>query len=86
MSTDSNLETEAHRPKESSLLLAIAALLADSHRSRNPKLADELSATLLLDAAGLNFREIAVIIGKQPAAVRMSISRAKKNNNKGTEE
>jgi DNA-directed RNA polymerase specialized sigma24 family protein len=60
-------------------LRAIAALLAASHKSNDAAVSDEASVTLLLDSVGLSFKEIAKVSGRQPDAVRMAITRAKKS-------
>jgi hypothetical protein len=56
-------------------LLGILALLAADRAEREPE--PELATELILDAAGLDHRLIAGILGKKPNAVRMKISRAK---------
>ena len=40
----------------------------------------ELRAELLLERAGFTFTETADLLGKQPSAVRMAISRARKSD------
>lgn len=59
---------------EQTLLLAIAALLA--HQSE-PNDRDPRSAELLLSDAGIGYKDIAEIVGKQPDAVRVALSRAR---------
>lgn len=56
-------------------LLGILALLAADRAERRPE--PEVPTELVLDAAGLDHRLIGEILGKQPDAVRMKITRAK---------
>jgi hypothetical protein len=56
-------------------LLGILALLAADRAERTP--GPELETELVLDAAGLDHRLIAEVMGKKPDAVRMKISRAR---------
>jgi DNA-directed RNA polymerase specialized sigma24 family protein len=56
-------------------LLGILALLAADRAERNPE--PKLATELVLDAAGLDHRLIADVVGKKPDAVRMKISRAR---------
>ena len=61
-------------PADPALLGMLALLAADrAERDSPPKLSTEL----VLDAAGLDYRLIAMIVDKKPDAVRMKISRAK---------
>jgi DNA-directed RNA polymerase specialized sigma24 family protein len=62
-------------------LLGILALLAADRAERDPE--PKLDTELVLDAAGLDYRLIAEVIGKKPDAVRMKISRAKTPAKKG---
>lgn len=65
----SRLTTEA-------LLLALIALEVDRRESN---LTDgQVKTELLLDSVGLSYQQIARIMGKNSAAVRMAITRAKK--------
>jgi DNA-directed RNA polymerase specialized sigma24 family protein len=61
-------------PPDSTLLLAIAALLANQYQ---PSERDKKSVEVFLSEVGLSYREIAAIVGKQPDAVRVAISRSK---------
>ena len=56
------------------LLRAILALLVEQHEARGEGRRTEI----LLADAGLGARDIAAITGKQPAAVRMALSRARR--------
>jgi DNA-directed RNA polymerase specialized sigma24 family protein len=62
-------------------LLGVLALLAADRAERDPE--PRLATELVLDAAGLDHRLIAEILGKKPDAVRMKISRAKAAEKKG---
>lgn len=55
--------------------LGILALLAADRAEREPEPA--LSTEVVLDAAGLSNQQIAAVLGKNPDAIRMKISRAK---------
>jgi hypothetical protein len=60
------------------LLMAILALLIDERESRPPEQRGRRTEIVLADA-GLGAREIATLTGKQPAAVRMALSRARRS-------
>jgi len=62
-------------------LLGVLALLAADRAERDPE--PTLATEVVLDAAGLDHRLIADVIGKKPDAVRMKISRAKAATKKG---
>jgi hypothetical protein len=64
-------------------LLGILALLAADRAERDPE--PKLATELVLGAAGLDHRLIAEVVGKNPAAVRMKISRAKTPAKNGKE-
>jgi hypothetical protein len=68
-------------PNTDPALLGILALLAADRAERDPEPA--LATELVLDAAGLDHRLIADVVGKKPDAVRMKISRAKAPAQKG---
>jgi DNA-directed RNA polymerase specialized sigma24 family protein len=61
-------------PAERDILLAILALLIDERAERRPS-AQKIE--LLLDRVGLPVNTIAQVLNKQPAAVRMALSRAR---------
>jgi hypothetical protein len=65
-------------------LVGILALLVADRAEREPE--PRLATELVLDAAGLDHRLIANVIGKKPDAVRMKISRAKALAKKGKAE
>ena len=58
-------------PKQESLLIAIAALLAATYEEP----AGGPSVETLLAGSGLGYRDIAHILGKKPDAVRMKLKR-----------
>jgi DNA-directed RNA polymerase specialized sigma24 family protein len=58
------------------LLTAIVALLIDARAGTDREAA--VKTELVLAAAGLTATEIAPLVGKQPSAVRMALSRARK--------
>jgi hypothetical protein len=62
-------------------LLGILALLAADRAERDPE--PKFATELVLDAARLDHRLIADVVGKKPDAVRMKISRAKTPAKKG---
>jgi DNA-directed RNA polymerase specialized sigma24 family protein len=68
------------------LLKALLALAVDE-REQRAKLDPTLQATeLLLNQAGLESPEIAGLMGKQPGAVRMTLSRARaRQSGKGSQ-
>jgi DNA-directed RNA polymerase specialized sigma24 family protein len=61
-------------PAERDILLAILALLIEERAERRPS-AQKIE--LLLDRVGLPANTIAQVLNKQPAAVRMALSRAR---------
>jgi hypothetical protein len=65
------------------LLRAILALMIDEREARPPHERDVRTEVLLADA-GLNAGDIAELTGKQPAAVRMAISRARRSGKGGS--
>jgi DNA-directed RNA polymerase specialized sigma24 family protein len=67
----------ADATQSESLLKAIAALLIEQRESRPPE-PDQRRTEVLLDSVGLSAIEIAELTGKQPAAVRMTLSRARR--------
>jgi len=69
-------------PSTDPALLGILALLAADRGERDPQ--PELSTEMVLDAAGLDYRLIASVIGKKPDAVRMKLRRAKTSSKKGS--
>jgi DNA-directed RNA polymerase specialized sigma24 family protein len=69
-----------------SLLLAVAALLADQREAGLADRPGAIRTEVLLADVGLSSPQIARIVGKQPAAVRMAISRARKRSGGASEE
>lgn len=69
-------------PSTDPALLGLLALLVADRAERDPP--PDVSTELVLDSAGLDYRLIATIIGKNPDAVRMKISRAKSAAEKGS--
>jgi DNA-directed RNA polymerase specialized sigma24 family protein len=63
-------------PSERALLLAIAALLARQFDVEREN-ANSPSAEAVLSDAGLSYKDIALLVGKQPDAVRMNVTRAR---------
>lgn len=61
------------------LLSAIVALLVEQ-RERAADTPDAVKSEVLLAGAGLTAGEIATLLGKQPAAVRMALSRARRGS------
>jgi DNA-directed RNA polymerase specialized sigma24 family protein len=59
------------------LLKAILAIMVDERESRPPEQRKRRTELVLADA-GLGPAEIAELTGKQPAAVRMALSRARR--------
>jgi hypothetical protein len=57
-------------------LLAIAALLA---ASLQPDAAQRVTAESTMNAAGIDYRDIARIVGKSPDSVRMKLKRSGSN-------
>lgn len=62
-------------PSTDPALLGVLALLAADRAERKPE--PEVPTEMVLDAAGLDHRLIAEILGKKPDAVRMKITRAR---------
>lgn len=67
------------------LLRAILALLIDERESRGIEPPTQRTEVLLANA-GLGATEIAQLTGKQPAAIRMALSRARAKKAKGKAE
>lgn len=64
-------------PSITDLLRAILAVLLDA-RERNAQGTDIERPEIVLTNAGLTYQAIAQMLGKNPDAVRMAVSRAKK--------
>ena len=71
-------------PTTETLMLSIAALLADAHQSKNDKVSNENSAAILLANAGISHRDIAKITGRQTDAVRMAITQSRRSTPEDT--
>jgi DNA-directed RNA polymerase specialized sigma24 family protein len=72
------LTQEEHEAEVRALLLAVATLLADDRVARIASEPTAERTEVLLSHAGLSAAHIGAIVGKQPGAVRMAISRARK--------
>jgi len=64
-------------PNERDVLLAILAILVDDREARASERPKQAKTEILLADAGLAVSTIATLLNKQPAAVRMSIARAR---------
>jgi hypothetical protein len=71
-------------PSERDVLLAILAILIDEREARAADRPKQSKTELLLADAGLPFGTIAILLNKQPDAVRMSIARARTREPKGS--
>jgi DNA-directed RNA polymerase specialized sigma24 family protein len=69
-------------PTSDEILLAILALLIDEREAHAQTRPNAVKTEILLADAGLPQRTIATMLGKQEAAVRMAISRAKAKTDK----
>ena len=75
--TKANTSESAGALDTNSVLLAILTLMVDE-RERAAKLDPSMNKTeILLDSVGLSYSQIAKILGKNTAAVRMMVSRSK---------
>jgi DNA-directed RNA polymerase specialized sigma24 family protein len=73
---------ESNGLEAESVLLAILALMVDE-RERAAKLDQNMDKTeLILDSIGLSHQQIAKVLNKNTAAVRMMITRAKTKSRK----
>lgn len=78
MAEDTNAET-------TKLLRALLSLAVDEREQGLTTNPGARKTELILDAAGLDSSEIAVLIGKQAGSVRMTLSRARKGGSKKQE-
>jgi DNA-directed RNA polymerase specialized sigma24 family protein len=60
------------------VLKAILALLIDERETKAAERPTQRKTEVVLADSGLSASEIAALMGKQPSAVRMAISRARK--------
>lgn len=75
--TKANTSESAGILDTNSVLLAILTLMVDE-RERVAKLDPSMNKTeILLDSVGLSYSQIAKILGKNTAAVRMMVSRSR---------
>jgi DNA-directed RNA polymerase specialized sigma24 family protein len=72
------MSQEEHEAEVRTLLLAMAALLADDREARVASDSTAERTEVLLARAGLSAGQIGEILGKQAGAVRMALSRARK--------
>lgn len=70
------MQEDEKRAGQERLLAAIVALLVDARTSTDREV--DLKSEVLLAGVGLSAAEIAPLVGKQPNAVRMTLSRARK--------
>jgi DNA-directed RNA polymerase specialized sigma24 family protein len=70
------VQEDEKRAGQERLLAAIVALLVDARTSTDREV--DLKSEVLLAGVGLSAAEIAPLVGKQPNAVRMTLSRARK--------
>lgn len=63
------------------VLRAILAVLVDERESRTPD-AGQIRSELVLADVGIDYRDIASLLGKKPDAVRMLLSRARRTPDK----
>jgi hypothetical protein len=69
-------------PEETPVLLrAMLALMIDEREARRPEQRGERTEVLLANA-GLGATQISELTGKQAAAIRMSLSRARRSSRK----
>lgn len=61
-------------------LRALVVLIADAREARLAKDKTAVRTEILLSQAGLEYRQIAELLGRKPDAVRMAIARFKKKN------
>ena len=80
--TKANTSESAGALDNNSVLLAILTLMVDE-RERAVKLAPGMNKTeVLLDSIGLSYSQIAKVLGKNTAAVRMMITRSRAKTKK----
>ena len=72
-----------HKISTESALAGILALLVEEREERLKGDKRAMKTEVLLANAGLSYDDIAAAMGKQPAAVRMAITRKKKVVRKG---
>jgi hypothetical protein len=76
MRTDRN-SSESRAAAQQAALHAVLALLIDARESRIAKDKDAIKTEALLRRAGMTVDDIADVVGKNPDAVRKTISRGK---------
>lgn len=77
---------EAGQPESNTLLLAILTLLVDERERETKKNPDMNKTEFLLDAVGISHAQIGLMLSKNPAAIRMAVTRAKARGGKKVEE
>lgn len=75
-----NVSQEKHEAEVRALLLAVATMLADDRETRVGVEPQAERTEVLLARVGLSAAQIGAILGKQPGAVRMTLSRARKRS------
>jgi DNA-directed RNA polymerase specialized sigma24 family protein len=81
MATTNIKKTAIEGPGVEALLRAMLALMVDEREHRAIDRPDQAKTEVLLADAGLGAGDIAPLLNKQPNAVRMSLSRARRKQN-----
>jgi DNA-directed RNA polymerase specialized sigma24 family protein len=81
MATTNVKNTAIDGPGVDALLRAMLALMVDEREARAADRPNQAKTEVLLADAGLGTADIAALLSKQPDAVRMTLSRARRKQN-----